>query len=142
AYVAQFFQALQDSFFWPVAIIVAVLVMRVICRRPWLAYVAIYAIAIAYWALSKWNTPAPWFLVSENLLQLTLFLTVISRLGLFAYLVAIVYASWDRFALTANPDAWFFPQSVVTMAVFAAVAVYGFWVSLGSQKVFKESVLN
>jgi hypothetical protein len=28
------------------------------------------------------------------------------------------------------------------MAVFAAIAVYGFWVSLGDQKVFKESVLE
>lgn len=40
----------------------------------------------------------------------------------------------------ANPSSWMFPGSVVTIATFMAIAVYGFWISLGEQKVFKDAI--
>lgn len=42
----------------------------------------------------------------------------------------------------ANPASWYFPYSAMTMALFAAVAVYGFVISVGGQITFKDSLLD
>jgi hypothetical protein len=51
-----------------------------------------------------------------------------------------VFSSWESLALTADPGSWFFTESALTMTLFAAVAVYGFVVSLGGQRVFKDAI--
>jgi serine/threonine-protein kinase len=129
--------AVQDSFLIPVAVLVAVLLFRVILRRPWLAYVAIFVVVGGVAAL---NPSRPQGL--SIMCVLTLSLLVLTRLGLLAFLVGIVFSSWGHFALTVDTTSWFFPQSLVTMAGFAAIAAYGFWVSLGNQKVFKDTILD
>jgi F0F1-type ATP synthase membrane subunit c/vacuolar-type H+-ATPase subunit K len=74
--------------------------------------------------------------------QTALALVVLSRLGLFGFIVAILFSSWFVLPLTSDPGSWFFGQSMITIGLFTAILVYGFWVSLGDQKVFKESVLD
>jgi hypothetical protein len=118
--------------------LIVVLVMRVICRRPWIAYAAMYIIVAVVFAFND----APWMMGVTQLLVLTLSLIVLTRLGLFAFVVAVFFSYWGGLPLTADPNSWFFTRSAATMAVFAAIAVYGFWVSLGDQKVFKQSVLD
>ena len=56
--------------------------------------------------------------------------------------VAMFYSLTVSLILTADRQSWFFHQSVITMAVFGGIAIYGAWVSIGNQKVFKESVLD
>jgi serine/threonine-protein kinase len=136
--VGGFFGVLQGSFFVPVSMLIVVLVMRVICRRPWIAYAAMYIIVAVVFAFND----APWMMGVTQLLVLTLSLIVLTRLGLFAFVVAVFFSYWGGLPLTADPNSWFFTRSAATMAVFAAIAVYGFWVSLGDQKVFKQSVLD
>ena len=58
---------------------------------------------------------------------LVLSLIVLTRLGLLAMLVMVLFSDWPNIPLTADPSSWFFPSSVVTMVVFAAVGVYGSW---------------
>jgi len=70
----------------------------------------------------------------------TLALTVVVRVGLFAMLVTINFSYWNALVLTTNPSSWMFPNSVGTIAMFAAIAIYGFWISLGEQKVFKDAI--
>jgi len=137
-YVRRFFIAVQDSFLIPVAVLVGVLIFRVIFRRSWLAYAAVFVICGAVFAFGQ----DYWMRFVSQMLVLTLVLVLLTRLGLFAFLVAIFFSYWTPFGLTADSSAWFFGQSVVTMTVFAAVAAYGFWVSLGGQKVFGESILE
>ena len=69
-----------------------------------------------------------------------LVLFVLTRFGLFAMLVMINFSYWNSLVLTTNPSSWIFPGSVMTMAMFAAIAAYGFWISLGEQKVFKDAI--
>jgi hypothetical protein len=59
---------------------------------------------------------------------------------LFAMLVLVSFSYWNGLVLTANPSSWIFPGSAMTIAMFAAIAAYGAWISLGDQKVFKDAI--
>jgi hypothetical protein len=91
-------------------------------------------------AVHQLNSNGDWLTGLVLLLDLTVMLIVLTRLGLFALVVATAFASWT--ALTIDPDSWYFPHSMLTMAVFGSIVAYGFWVSLGNQKVFQESALE
>jgi serine/threonine-protein kinase len=139
AYLNTFLFSVQESFMIPVSALMGVLVFRVVFRRPWLAYLVLIAVMSAL----SLTLPSAGPLQSARLLGVVvLMLVVLTRLGLFALLVAILFSSWDGLGPTIDPSSWFFPQSVVTIAIFAALAIFGFWVSLGDQKVFKDSLLE
>ena len=122
----------------PVSALVGVLLFRVLFRRPWLAYLVLIAVMTALASASA-DTPAQ---VGVQVGVVLLILVLLTRLGLFAFLVGILFSEWNQITITFNPASWFFPQSVVTMVIFAAVAIFGFWVSLGDQKLFKDSILE
>jgi predicted membrane protein len=135
---------LQDSFYLPVAVLLGVLIARVLFRRAWIAYTALVLLPISLNAaalfIQRRALTSP-----ENLLQLAgtaafgaLVLLVLTRVGLLALLVAIVFSYWQEIVLTTNPSSWMFGQSVGYMIYFLTIAVYGFWVSLGQQKLFKD----
>jgi len=69
-------------------------------------------------------------------------LIVLTRLGLLAMLLAVLFADWPLIPLTMDSSSWFFPYSVVTMVVFAAIGVYGFVVSLGGQRLLKDPLAD
>jgi hypothetical protein len=138
AYLQGTFEALQDSFQIPVSVLVGVLIFRVIFRRPWLAYVAFIAGAATIVSLGQ----ASWADAVGLVLVVILVLVMLTRLGLLAFLFCIIFSYWYQFTLTTDTGSWFFAQSIVTMACFAGVAIYGFWVSLGNQQVFKDSLLD
>lgn len=56
--------------------------------------------------------------------------------------MTVFFSSWDRLALTTDPASWYFGQSVITMTIFAAIAVYGFVLSVGGQLKFRDPVLD
>jgi serine/threonine-protein kinase len=129
-------EVLQESLFIPVFTLVGLLTLRVIFRRPWIAY-ALYLIVGSTLALG--GDTVPYFIsVAAIVAQFALILAVATRLGLFAFLVMVVFSSSYAFPLTINSSSWFFPESVATMLIFAAIAGYGFWVSLGGQKVIGD----
>jgi serine/threonine-protein kinase len=127
----------QGGLFVPVAILIGVLVFRVVFRRSWLAYLAVYLfVGLATAAGSEGGVLLP--LSAMGVVTMSLFM--LSRLGLFAFFVAVTFSSWSELALTADPSSWFFGASVISMAGFAAVAAYGFVVSLGGQQLFKDAI--
>ena len=67
---------------------------------------------------------------------------LLTRVGFLALAVAVVFSAWRITSVTPNPEAWYFPQSVATVVFFCAVALYGFWISMGDQKLFSASVLD
>jgi predicted Ser/Thr protein kinase len=135
--IASIAEALQTSFLIPVGALIFVLICRVVFRRPWLAYLVAVAFGTIFTSLGE-----RWPLLIVGILASTLLLVVLTRLGLFALCVAIIFSYWDTFGLTTSADSWFFPESALTMLAFAALAVYGFWVSLGGQKIFSDGLLE
>jgi serine/threonine-protein kinase len=142
--LAQFFGIVQDSFFIPVALLLAVLVFRMIFRRPWLAYGVLLvlptiAIVLARGANQGFSIELVAF-VGLFLATSLLILVTLTRFGLFAMLVMICFSYWNGLVLTTNASSWIFPGSVMTIAMFAAIAAYGAWISLGDQKVFTDAI--
>ena len=134
--LANYFLVVQESFFIPVAVLLGLLLLRVLLKRPWLAYAAGLAIVMIV-ALSAQLPPV--FIVSQQILM-ALTILLLTRLGLLAFLVGIVFSYWGAIPLTTNPESWFFGASVMSMLLCAGIAVYGFVVSLGGQKVLDFDV--
>jgi len=142
--IEQIFAMVQQSFFIPVSFLLAVLVFRVMFRRPWLAYGALMVLAVTATTLAQGANQG--FSVSVFVLggMLTVFvmlvLLVLTRFGLFAMLVMINFSYWNSVVLTTSPSSWMFPGSVLMIAMFAIIATYGAWISLGDQKVFTDAI--
>jgi serine/threonine-protein kinase len=133
---SNFFAVLQESLFLPIAFLLSILVFRVLLRRPSLAYAAVFVVVGLFSAAAQ--TPLPTAVTFFTAAALVIL--VLTRLGLLAFLVGIVFSSWPAFPLTTDPSSWYFPSSLITMLIFAAVAVYGFFVAIGGQAVFKDPV--
>jgi serine/threonine-protein kinase len=135
--LAAHIEMLREALRLPIFILMGLLVLRVILRRSWVAYLGFLGFpAILFAAGSS---------VPDTIVWVTLYalsLIVVTRLGLLAMLVVVLFSNWPNIPLTTDPSSWFFPSSVVTMAVFAAVGVYGFVVSLGGQQLLKDPLVD
>jgi serine/threonine-protein kinase len=138
AVIAAHFANVQQSFFIPVMLLLTLLLLRVILRRPWLAYAA----ALVVSALFSLTVDTSGLFAITMVVTGALVIVVLTRYGLLAFTVGIIFSSWDAIPLTTNPDSWYFGASLMSMLVFAGIAIYGFVVSLGGQKVFKDPVLD
>lgn len=136
--VAEYFNIVRTSFFVPVIVLMTVLLLRVVLKKPWLAYLVFFGALLGILALN----PAPWSSKAQGMLMLSFAVVVLTRLGLFAMLVGVAFSSWGQFPLTLDPASWYFPYSVVTMLLFAAAVVYGFVISLGGQLKFTDDVFD
>jgi serine/threonine-protein kinase len=140
ASIAGYFLAVQDSFFVPIVVLLVVLVLRVLLRRPWVAYVVLVAISAAFAMTATPAAPVARAVTTTITVIIALFL--LTRFGLLAFLVGIVFSYWQAIPLTMDPSSWFFPASVLTMLLFAGIAVYGFVVSIGGQALFRDPVFS
>jgi hypothetical protein len=128
----------MSSFIIPVGILLVLLIARLIFKRPWLAYpVAVAAVALVLGAGSDDPLNA-----AARVLILVLATVILTRLGVFAMMVTIAFSSWGSLPLTIDPASWYFPYSLISILLFAAIAVYGFIIALGDRLTFKDSVLD
>jgi serine/threonine-protein kinase len=113
ANVAMHIELLRDALRLPIFILMAILVLRVALRRTWVAYLVFLGLpAIAFAAGAS---------LPDTIVYVTLFalsLIVLTRLGLLALLVVVLFSSWPSIPLTTDPSSWFFSSSVVTMLAF------------------------
>jgi len=126
-----------SSFALPVAILLILLIARLIFRKPWLAYLVWFVVI----ALFGFLTSEPLRAV-PGILILMLATAILTRLGVFAMMVTIAFSSWGSLPLTMDPGSWYFSYSLMSMLLFAGVAVYGFIVALGDRLRFRDSVLD
>jgi serine/threonine-protein kinase len=137
-YLAALLQSLSGQFTFSILVVLVLFVLRVVARRAWLTYLLFYAF-LALLAVSGGLGVATWTDQIVFFALSTLMLLILTKLGLLAWVVAMFYASLPALTLTADRQSWFFHQSVITMALFAGIAIYGAWVSIGNQKALLES---
>jgi Protein kinase domain len=130
-------EVLREALRVPIYILMAVLVLRVILRLTWVAYLVFLGLPAVLFAS---GVPLIQAIVFATLFAISL--VVLTRLGLLAMVVLVLFTDWPNVPLTTDPSSWFFPSSVVTMLVYASVGVYGFVVSLGGQRVFKDPLAD
>jgi hypothetical protein len=134
--IAVLLDLLHQALIIPVAALVAVLLCRLLFRRAWLAYAVVCILAVVF-ILPAMESP---LMVLVGLAATIVTLVILTRLGLLALMVAIPFSSWPEIGLTADPSSWFFAGSAATIAAFAAIAIYGFAVSLGGHKLIKDAI--
>ena len=125
---------LQQSFFLPFAALLLLPLLRVILRRPWLANTAFIALLL----VPNSTRPMPDVAVLFAVAALTL--GILTRLGVLAFVVTMLFSTWSHIPLTTDSSSWVFASSAITMALFAMVAVYGFVVSLGGRLAFNDPI--
>ena len=75
-------------------------------------------------------------------LWLALQLIVLIRFGLLPVILASVFAVWQVVGLTLDPGSWFFGRALLVVLVLEALALYGFWISLGGRPLIRSDVLE
>ena len=130
------FDMVLQAFVLPVVFLLLLLMFRVVLRRQWLANLAFLTLN-AVLAVSG----APAMISGSPVVDVIvagLSIVVVTRFGIFASVVGILFSQWGYLPITMDPASWYFPWSVVTMLAFAAVAIYGFLISLGGQRLFRD----
>ena len=61
-----------------------------------------------------------------------------TRFGLLVMMMNILFQAWSAYAVGADIGAWYFPRAGFLLVLLACLAIYGFFTSLGSQKLFRD----
>jgi hypothetical protein len=124
----------------PVGWLLILLLLRVLLRRQWIAVVAVILFAAGLAVPSAAN---PMIFFAFMSVAFGAFLFVLLRFGLLAPVFWAVYM-WlaNSVVLTLDSSAWYAGRSWFTLLLFAALAAYGFWISLAGRPLMKSDVLE
>jgi hypothetical protein len=133
---------MSDSLFSEVLLSLAFLfllvLLRVLLRKEWAA-----AIAWAFFLTVFFSLGQDFFVWVEMLIVLGVTVFLLRRLGLLWFLGMFVFGSLlNDFPLTTQRSAWYAGISLAGILLMAALALYGFYTSLGGRPVFGGAVLE
>jgi serine/threonine-protein kinase len=133
-------QTLAFSLYMPVGWLLLLLLLRVLLRRQWLAILVIMLFAVGTSLPSFVNPVLAGVFMS---VAFGAFLSVLLRFGLLAPVFWGVYMYLSSsVVLTLDSSAWYAGRSWFTLLLFAAIAAYGFWISLAGRPLMKSDVLD
>ena len=108
--------------------------LRTVFRVNWLSD-TLWVVIVVFVSLGRYQNPQPlWLVLSVNVVISAMTFVVLTRVGWLAF-----FAGWFAFdmltsyPLTFHSSAWYAPVGYSGLAVVAAMALYGFWTSLGRQ---------
>ena len=113
---------------------------RLVLRKPWLATGG-FLLFLTLTAM--FQSGDPWIDLPFALVIWLLVVLVIVRYGLLALTAIFVTANLlFRFPVTTDLSVWYSPAALLGMLCVAALAGYGFWVSMGGRKLIRDEVLD
>ncbi len=116
------------------------LVLRVILRKTWIAIVV--ATALFLFALLPPQGSLLIFLPAF-LIVIAMHWTMLFRFGLLTVVVgATVNDLFENLPLTFDLTAWYADATLLTLALVLALSIWGFWVSLAGQPLFRDEILT
>ena len=128
-------KALRDA----ATLLFLILLVRVVVRKTWAAVGAVALMMITVQGLQGPDTP--WYWLTSGLVWCIL-IGVITRLGVLASMFSFVYANTLLgLPLTTEFAAWYSGRAWAGLILAAALAAYGFYISLGDRTVFGGSLL-
>jgi hypothetical protein len=136
---AGYLDVLSSGLGIPVGMTFFYLLLRVLLRRQWAASVAFATLFSVSAALGS-STPLIDGFAGLGFALIVLFIMI--RLGLLAFMVTVMFSHWGSFVLTTDFSTWYAGRSLLAILVFAALAVYGFWISLAGRPLFKDEILD
>ena len=135
AYVSN---SLLSEVLMSLAFLFLLVLLRALLRKEWAAVIA--------WAFSLtvfFSVGRPLVEQVEVLIVLGMTVFLLRRLGLLWLVVTVVFGSLlSDFPLTTQSSAWYAGISLTGILLMAAMALYGFYTSLGGRPVFGGAVLD
>jgi serine/threonine-protein kinase len=113
------------------------LLLRVVLRREWLAGLLFVAVVAVLLLSQGDNLPVQGFFAA---LSGFAFLALLTRSGLLAVAVVPFYELVVTAPVTLDLSRWYAGRSAFVLFVLAAVAVYGFYTSLGGKPLFGSAL--
>jgi serine/threonine-protein kinase len=135
--VAAYFAGARGGLAVTVWIVLLLVLLRVVVRRPWAAVTVLFLLLVAPNTL-WFGLPDVW----PFWLHTALIVLALVRFGVLGCAAALFFAFPSSFVLTLDPTAWYVGRSILTLLVLAAIAGYGFYISLGGQPLFRDRVLD
>ena len=135
----QIFNAVLNAIFS----VFAMVLLKMLVKREWLASTTAIALAMILAVRGVGDGGSAVVNAIAALLMVSIVVLTIQRLGL----VAIVMAFFVNFVMSAgvitlDPSRWFFGESTLLLALPAAMACYGFYVSRGGEPLFGKRILD
>ena len=116
------------------------LLFVVILRRERLALIPLWLLITA---LSALVTQSNLMMIPLAALFALIFVFVLYRYGLLALAFALFVSHlFVFFPMTSDFTAWYATDFIISLVICIALAVYGFYISLGGQPVFKSGLLQ
>jgi hypothetical protein len=113
---------------------------RVLLRKEWAAAVAWVLFLTVFFSVGNESVPAA---AAQGLILNVVTVFLLRRLGLLWLLVAFIFAGLlTNFPLTTQGSAWYAGLSMGGILLMAAIALYGFYTSLGGRPIFGGAVLE
>ena len=114
-------------------------VLRALLRKTWL-YTGVFILLAA--GLESAGTSRPWVDVPLRLAVVAIMTFVLLRLGLLATIVAYAVPQiLLNLPITLDSSSWYFGLSMIPIVLVAAVAIYGFRISLAGRKILRSELI-
>jgi len=131
---------LISAVFWALAIFFLLFLLRLVLRKEWLAAAAVVTIFVV---LELARSEAPLVDAGFYLVVYSSVVFVLTRFGLVAYAIAFfVLQTLIGQPITRHLSAWYAPSGILVIAVVAALAIYGFRITLEGRPVFRGLLDN
>ena len=127
---------LVASVFVGFAFLFVVLLFFILLRKQWLATGAFFVTMLVVELAAFASSGPRFFWLTSILISLTVTIAVI-RFGLLATMAAqLFFFLMLEYPMTTDLTVWYIPATLFSLAIMIGIAVYGFYISLGGQRVF------
>ena len=131
----------QDVFF-ALAVLFLLLLLQIILRRDRLAASALWIVIFVIEALA-FASVGPRFYWVTSILIATLGVISVARFGLLTTIAFNLFFNLSFFyPLTSDVSVWYTSAAFFPVVIMLALAIYGFYTSLGGQTIFKGGLLR
>lgn len=135
-----FYNNLTFATFVSLAVLFLLLLLRIILRRDWAA-ITVCAAIITFFAIDPNGNVAVDIAFGALLTAIILF--VLLRFGLLALVACFLFLLlFQNYPITSDFSAWYVEATLFVLAVTIGLAVYGFYISLAGQPLFKGRLLE
>jgi serine/threonine-protein kinase len=119
------------SLYRPIGWLFIVLLLRPLLRKEWLAALVV---TLVFAAVGTSQDPNVMVLLPFSILSIGLYFFLLLRVGLLSAIAASLFMFISQqVVLTMDMSSWYAGRSLFTLLLLAALAVYAFYISLGSR---------
>jgi serine/threonine-protein kinase len=135
-----FCAALTRSLYLPIGWLFVLLLLRALLRKQWLAIVVLILVTTATGVVGSGH---PLLMGIFMAVAFGVWFLVMVRFGMLCGVFwAFFFWIGADVVLTADPSSWFFGRSLLILLLYAALAVYAFWIARAGRPLFKDGVLT